>query len=203
VSKAEYSYPEDEFDVPSNPDVPRGVHRAPRSAWSRWWPFLLVLVLAPVVAFLLVNFAARNGDLPALPGTSDAPSSDAGAETPDDTATDGATTPTDTATETPPEAEAPAPTAVMDTPVVVLNAAKIGGLAATQAEKLTTAGFTAVTTGNFTDAAPDESVVYYASEDQAVTAQLVASTLGLTTVTLSPEDAGSGISVVLASDPDA
>lgn len=202
MSKAEYSYPEDEFDVPSNPDVPRGVHRAPRTAWSRWWPFLLVVVLAASSAYVAVNLAARNGDLPALPGASDSPASDTGAD-PTDTASDGATAPTDTTTESTPAEEPPAATPVMDTPVVVLNAAKIGGLAGVQAEKLTGAGFTAVTTGNFTGTAPDDSVVYYASEDQKVTADLVASTLGLTVVTLSPADAGTGITVVLASDPDA
>lgn len=203
MSKAEYSYPEDEFDVPSNPDVPRGVHRAPRSAWSRWWPFLLVVVLAASSAYVAVNLAARNGDLPSLPGASDSPSTDTGADAPTDTASDGATAPADGATESAPAEEPPAATPVMDTPVAVLNAAKIGGLAGAQAEKLTAAGFTAVTTGNFTGTAPDDSVVYYAAEDQKATADLVASTLGLTVVTLSPADAGTGITVVLASDPDA
>lgn len=197
MSKAEYSYPEDEFDVPSNPDVPRGVHRAPRSAWSRWWPFLVVLVLAPVLAFAVVNYMARDGNLPSLPGTSTSP--EAQEDTPSDTATEGET-PTDT--ETTPADEPVAPAPVMDTPVVVLNAASIGGLAAAQAEKLTTAGFTAVTTGN-TEATTDDSVVYYAAEDQKVTAELVAQTLGLGAPTLSPADAGTAISVVLVSDPDA
>ncbi len=200
MSKAEYSYPEDEFDVPSNPDVPRGVHRAPRSAWSRWWPFLVVLVAAPALAFVLVNLAARDGNLPALPGTSQAP--DAGDETPSDTPTDGETA-AEGDTETPPAEEPAAPAPALDTPVVVLNAANISGLAAAQAEQLTTAGFTAVTTGNFTDTKPDDSTVYYASEDQKATADLVAQTLGLTTVTLSAADAGTGISVVLVSNPDA
>jgi calcineurin-like phosphoesterase len=90
----------------------------------------------------------------------------------------------------------------MTTPVAVLNAASIGGLAKTQAEKLTAAGFTAVTTGNKTATTPD-SVVYYATEDLKPTADLVAQTLGLTTTTLSAADAGTGISVVLVSDPDA
>ncbi|NUU18920.1 LytR C-terminal domain-containing protein [Cellulomonas humilata] len=197
MSKAEYSYPEDEFDVPSNPDVPRGVHRAPRSAWSRWWPFLAVVVLAPVLAFAAVNYLARDGNLPSLPGTSTAP--EAQDETPADTPTEGET-PADT--ETTPVDEPAAPTPVLDTPIVVLNAASIGGLAATQAEKLTTAGFTAVTTGN-TEATTDDSVVFYATEDQVATAQLVADTLGLSAPTLSAADAGTGISVVLVTDPDA
>ncbi|WP_315098099.1 LytR C-terminal domain-containing protein [uncultured Cellulomonas sp.] len=200
MSKAEYSYPEDEFDVPSNPDVPRGVHRAPRSAWNRWWPFLVVLVLAPVLAFVLVNLAAREGNLPTLPGTSDSPVAEDEPTT--ETPADGETPPADEGAETPPADEPVAPTPVLTTPVAVLNAAGIGGIAAAQAEKLTTAGFTAVTTGNV-ESSLDDSVVYYASEDQKVTADLVASTLGLTVVTLSAPDAGTGIAVVLVSDPDA
>ncbi|MBO3084984.1 LytR C-terminal domain-containing protein [Cellulomonas fengjieae] len=192
MSKAEYSYPEDEFDVPSNPDVPRGVHRAPRSAWSRWWPFAVVLVVAPVLAFTLVNLAARDGNLPALPGTSN-PAVEPSPEAP----TEG-----ETAAETPPVEEPVAPQPVMDTPIVVLNAAGIGGLAAEQAEELTTAGFTAVTTGNI-EATTDDSVVYYASEDQKVTADLVAQTLGVATVTAGAPNGGTAITVVLVTDPDA
>jgi len=199
VSKAEYSYPEDEFDVPSNPDVPRGVHRAPRSAWSRWWKFLVVLALLPVLAFTLVNLAARDGNLPTLPGTSNSPDAQ---ETPADTATEGegeGEAPTEP--ETPAVEEPPAPAPVMDTPIVVLNAASIGGLAGEQAEQLTAAGFTSVTTGN--TEADGDSVVYFPSEELRATADLVAQTLGLTTVTLQPADDVVGVSVVLTSDPDA
>jgi hypothetical protein len=196
VSKAEYSYPEDEFDVPSNPDVPRGVHRAPRSAWSRWWKFLVVLALLPVLAFTLVNLAARDGNLPTLPGTSDSPA--AQDETTEDPATEGEA-PTDA--ETPPAEETVAPAPVMDTPVLVLNAAGIGGLAGEQAQKLTAAGFTAVQTGNIES--NEDSTVYYASDEQLVTAQLVAQTLGLTEVVPGAPGGGTAITVVLTSDPDA
>ncbi|KQT02215.1 LytR C-terminal domain-containing protein [Cellulomonas sp. Leaf395] len=196
MSKAEYSYPEDEFDVPSNPDVPRGVHRAPRSAWSRWWKFLVVLALLPVLAFALVNLAARDGNLPSLPGTSTAP--EAQDDTPTDAATEGEV-PTDT--ETAPVDEPVAPAPVLSTPVEVLNAASIGGLAAEQAAELTAAGFTAVTTGN-AEPTVDASTVSYTSEDLRPTADLVAQTLGLTEVVLQAGD-NAGISVLLVSDPDA
>lgn len=197
MSKAEYSYPEDEFDVPSNPDVPRGVHRAPRSAWSRWWKFLVVLALLPVLAFTLVNLAAQDGNLPSLPGTSSSP--EAEDEAPTDTETEGEA-PTDTET-TPVEEEPPAPAPVMETPIVVLNAASIGGLAAAQAERLTTAGFTSVDTGN-ADPTVDDSTVFYTSEDLKPTADLVAQTLGLTQVVQQAADEP-GIQVLLVSDPEA
>jgi len=196
VSKAEYSYPEDEFDVPSNPDVPRGVHRAPRSVWSRWWKFLVVLALLPVLAFTLVNLAARDGNLPSLPGTSNSP--EAGDETTTEPPTEGEA-PADT--ETTPAEEPAAPAPVLTTPVAVLNAAGIGGIAGEQAAKLTAAGFTAVTTGN-ADPTEDDSTVFYTSEDLRPTADLVAQTLGLTEVVLLAADEP-GITVQLVSDPDA
>jgi hypothetical protein len=195
VSKPDTHYPEDEFDVP-NPDAARGVHRAPRSAWSRWWPFVAVLVITPLVAYGLVTLAARQGDLPTTGSSqgADPAASDSASAPPDAAATEGAGS-------TPPVETAPAVN--MAAPVVVLNAAQISGLAKAQATKLTDAGFTAVTTGNFTGTKPADSVVFYASEELAPTAQLVASTLGITTATLSAADAGTGISVVLAKDPSA
>ena len=89
----------------------------------------------------------------------------------------------------------------MTTPVMVLNAASIGGLAGEQAQKLTTAGFTAVETGN-AEPTVDDSTVFYTSEDLRPTADLVAQTLGLTEVVL--DTSGTlGITVLLVSDPDA
>lgn len=195
MSKADTHYPEDEFDVP-NPDAARGVHRAPRSAWSRWWPFVAVLVLAPIVAYGLVTLAANQGDLPTSNAQSQPPAAtDSASPSPDAAPTGG------TGSTTP--AQPSTPSVNKAAPIVVLNAARISGLAGVQAKKLTDAGFTAVTSGNFTGTRPASSVVYYATEDLAPTAQLVASTLGIPTVTLSASDAGTGISVVLASDPSA
>ena len=52
---------------------------------------------------------------------------------------------------------------------------------------------------NFTGTKPPTSTVYYASEDDRATADLVASTLGLGSVQLDAATAGSGIVVVLVS----
>lgn len=205
MSKAdEYPYPEDEFDVPADPDAPRGVHRAPRSAWSRWWPFVAVLVLAPVLAYGAVTVWGMLNE----PGTSD-PGASTADEVPGDTTDDGATD--DGTGEQPAEGEgtptepdaAPAPQPVLSTPVVVLNAAGIAGLAGQQQEKLTGAGFTAVTTGNSEGEGLTGSTVFYASEDLKATADLVGQTLGIAAVTLSADDAPGGISVVLLTDPEA
>lgn len=201
MSKADYPYPDDEFDATTDADAPRGVHRAPRSAWSRWWPFLGVLVLAPVLAYAAVTVWGALNDSSGGPGT---------ATVDDGTGDEGTTDGTEeepgdgTTEEAPPQTEEPpAPEPVLSTPVQVLNAAGVAGLAGQQQAKLQEAGFTAVTTGNSDGGGATDSTVFYATEDQRATADLVASTLGITTVTLSPEDAGDGIAVVLLSDPAA
>ena len=202
MAQRDYPYADDEFDAPADPDAPRGVHRAPRSAWSRWWPFLAVLILAPALAFAAVTYLSnsRGGDGASEgPGTQQGP----GASTPDPSATategagegEGEPSPDDTEKETPqPE---------LGTPVVVLNAAGINGLAARMSEKLQGVGFTSVEAETFTGTRPAESVVYYDREDLKPTAQLVADTLGIGSVEVSEANASGGITVVLTSDPGA
>ncbi|MGY4643814.1 LytR C-terminal domain-containing protein [Cellulomonas sp. URHB0016] len=207
MSKADYPYPDDEFDraADADPDIPRGVHRAPRSAWSRWWPFVVVVVLAPLLAFGAVTVWGLVNDS-SMTGTDDS-----GATVPDDAATsdpgDGAQAPAEgaeTGTPEPPaQTEPPTPTPVLTTPVTVLNGASIKNLAGTQADKLTAVGFTAVDTGNTTGARPGENTVFYKSEDLKDTATMVGQTLGITTVTMSAAQAGDGITVVLVSNPSA
>jgi len=205
VSKADYPYPEDEFDAPPDPTAPRGVHRAPRSAWSRWWPFLAVLVLAPALAYGIVAFATRGGDLPLSSGggsdADDTPTATAPA-TPGGEATDGEEPDgeaTEPASEEPTQEETVAPEPDLTTSVTVYNAAGIQGLAAKGAERLGAAGFSQVTPTNFTGTKPAESTVYYATDEDQPAAELVASTLGVPVIQLDPAQAPTGIVVVLVS----
>ena len=207
MSKAAYRYPPDEFDAPPDPDAPRGVHRAPRSAWSRWWPFLAVIVIVPLVAWGAVTLLAQRGQLPDLPGlgepTSSEQASGPASETPGDTPTS-----TGPSTASAPASQAPATTSAapatdLTVPVTVLNGAKINGLAKKIGNELTAAGFTAVTPGNATSSSPASSTVFYGSDDLKATAELVASTIKVAAVVQSPSDAPSGITVVLRSDPNA
>ena len=203
MSKAAYPYPPDEFDAPPDPDAPRGVHRAPRSAWSRWWPFLAVIVIVPLVAWGAVTLLAQNGQLPDLPGAgSTARTDDESTAPPSETAS---TAPTDTTTSEPPAQETTpaAPQPDLAVPVSVLNGAKINGLAKKVSDQLSAAGFTAVTADNTTATSPAASTVFYGSDDLAATAQLVASTIKVDAVVQSPADAPAGITVVLRSDPSA
>lgn len=202
MSKADYPYPDDEFDAPADPTAPRGVHRAPRSAWSRWWPFVAVLVIAPLLAYAIVTFVSRDQstDDDTASGATSAPTATATPGASEDAsgeATEPADDASDEETEPADEETTPAPEADLSTPVTVYNAAGIQGLASTGAGELTEAGFTSVVADNFGGTAPASSTVFYETEDQAATAELVASTLGLTTVTLDAAQAGSGIAVVL------
>jgi hypothetical protein len=200
VSKAAYRYPPDEFDAPPDPDAPRGVHRAPRSAWSRWWPFLAVIVVVPLVAWGAVTVLAQGGHLPDL-GASGSQTQDAGTGP-----TDAATPPPTSAAPTTPAAAPTTPAAkqaVLTTPVSVLNGSKINGLAGQVGSKLTGAGFTAVTTGNSTATTPAASTVFYGSDALKATAELVGQTIHVSNVVMSPTDAPNGIVVVLRSNPSA
>ena len=199
MSKASYPYPDDEFDAPPDPDGTRGVHRAPRSAWRRWWPFLVVLVVVPALAYGAVTLATRNGMVPGFdPGAgstagasgdeSETPADDGSGDTPSGDASTPAASATATST----------PSAVaLGTPITVTNGAGIAGIAATAQTKLTAAGFTAVSAATGSKGTLTASTVFYATEALKPTADKVASTLGLTAVTQSATKSGGAITVML------
>ena len=197
MSKADYPYADDEFDAPSGPDVPRGVHRAPRSAWSRWWPFLVVILVVPAIAYGLVTFASRDNSpsTPESSATSKAPASSSPSKSPSGDASKEPTASDE------PTSDEPTAEVALATPVTVFNAAGISGLAAGTVTDLKGAGFTNVTAANFVGTKPDVSTVYYASDDLKPTADLVAETIGIDTVTLSESDADDGVSAVLITAP--
>jgi nucleoid-associated protein YgaU len=206
VSKGSYRYPEDEFDAASAQDAPIGVHRAPRSWWSRWWAFVTVpvVVAAATVGFVLWASSQEGGiQLPGTGSSTEAEETPGTTEEPAETgSTDAAADPAETE-DTTDAAEPPAaPEPVLSTPVSVLNAARVSGLAAGVAEDLETAGFTEVTAGNASADGRTVSTVYHASADLQVTAQKVADTLGISTVTESAANAEGSIAVLLLSDFD-
>jgi len=198
VTKPNYPYPEDEFDQAALHAGPRGVHRQPRAGLRRWWPFLAVLVLAPALAFAFVTFLSHSGTSSKIPGfsslTEDSTASGAPSETSSPTASATASA-TPTTTPTPTEA-GPA----LGTKVQVLNGAGISGVAAKAAAKLTAAGFTSVTAGNYGGAAVSASTIFYATPAEAVTAKAVGTALGIAQVKESATQASGAIVVVLKSD---
>jgi len=203
VTKASDRYPEDEFDAEPAPDAPIGVHRAPRSWWSRWWPFVAVIVLVPAVTVGLVVWASSwDGRLPGF-GDSSEPAAGAPSEPETSAPAEGAEEPATEApveTEAPPVVEEPAPTADLGADVRVLNASNRSGLAAGAQGDLEDAGFTAVTTGNGNAGGLQQSTVFYASADLAPTAQQVADELGIANVVEDSGTAPEGVVVLLLAD---
>ena len=166
VSKG-YPYDEDEFDAPVDPDGPHGVHRAPRSAWSRWWPFLVVIVVVPALTFAAVYWAMRTPD--SSEGSSSQTTAVEESPSPEETPDEDVDEPEPTDE---PEPAAP----VLTTQVMVINAGSgQTGLAAEVSDALKSAGFTTQNTpSNGTKGGRTTDTVYYQSEDLLATAEAVA-----------------------------
>ncbi|WP_158609662.1 LytR C-terminal domain-containing protein [Cellulomonas triticagri] len=202
MTKASDPYPEDEFDAPPAPDAPVGVHRAPRSWWSRWWPFVAVIVLVPSLTVGFVVWASSwDGDLPGFSSSADddAAAPEESTPAPEDTgAAPEESAPVEE--EAPPVEEEPPAVADLSTPVRVLNAANVSGLAGSAAGDLEDAGFTSVVADNGNAGGLTTTTVFYGSPELAVTAQQVATTLGITSVVESADTAPEGIVVLLVAD---
>jgi len=196
VTKPNYPYPEDEFDQAALHAGPRGVHRQPRAGLRRWWPFLAVLVLAPALAFAFVTFLSHSGTSSKIPGFSSLTEDSTASAAPSQTSSPTASA-TASATTTPtPTAAGPA----LGTKIQVLNGAGVRGVAGKASAKLTAAGFTSVTSGNYGGAALSVSTVFYATPADAVTAKAVGTALGIAQVKESATQASGAIVVVLKSD---
>lgn len=194
-----YPYPPDEFDAAARAGGPRGVHRAPRSRWSRWWPFVVVLVVFPALAWAGVTVLSDWDGLSSLGGDDAAQEEEPVDETPVDD-TEATETPTETPTETEAPPPPPPPALNQARAVDVYNATNRSGLAGNASDRLEAAGFTDVSALNWDGDDPAASIVYYATADDITTAQLVAQTLGIAQVVESATEAPEGIVVVLATD---
>lgn len=201
---SDYPYPPDEFDQPVGDGQSVGIHRAPRSTWSKVWPFLAVIVAFAVLAWGIVWwFASQSPDS----GTTPSPTvtQEQTDEATDETEYEATEEPTDEETDeaTDEETEEPTdePTVELDRGVAirVLNATNTSGLAASGVERLTQAGWTAATAANYTGGAIDSTVVWYQSEDYAAEAEQIAADLGVTQTELVPSLVGP-VSVILSGD---
>lgn len=188
----EYDYPEDEFDRLARERTVLGAHREVKSKRPWWIAIVAIIVIVPLLAWIFVRAGAV------------------------DSVTDKVVTPSVTPTETPSETPTPEPSDqkstdadddkdTVDTTVEVrvLNGSGISGLAASKEEILNGEGFANTIADNYGGGStPSQSTVYYAKEDDAATAEKVASTLGISEIVLAPESVsgGEGIVVVLRSD---
>ncbi len=199
MKQGSYQYPPDEFDAAARAGGPRGVHRAPRSRWSRWWPFLVVLVVFPALAYAGVTILSDWDGLSG--GDSAEEPEDAAAEEPEDAAEEEPADPETPADEPTTEEPAPPPPPLDQArPVDVYNSTGRSGLAGNAADRLEAAGFSDVSALNWESEDPAASIVYYGVATDITTAQTVGSTLGIAQVVESAELAPEGIVVVLAGD---
>jgi len=195
------SYPQDEFDAAASERGPVGVHRRPKSImWAILTP-VLIFIGAGALAYGIVVYMWASGGGSGLPPIGDVASPTI-TQTVDISPSDAPSTLTAAPTETPSPTPAPSATAEpvnFGANVVVLNAAKIGGLAARNADKLTAGGFTSVVAGNLSTGLPGANTVRYSDPQFETTAQKVAELLGISAVELGVTPEGD-VSVILVAD---
>ncbi|MDN5963907.1 MAG: LytR C-terminal domain-containing protein, partial [Actinomyces sp.] len=148
-------YPKDEFDR-AGEDMPVGMHRPQPSKWKSVLPFLLVLVLVPLLgwgASLLLTSRGvvtpeSGSSSPSQSGPVQSGDQDGGTTGEEDQS--GASTPPPAATPTPTPTPSESPAAEVDHNVVisVLNGTGTQGLAGEKAALLNQAGFAGTSAAN-------------------------------------------------------
>lgn len=206
MSKTEYPFPEDEFDEAGRRRAPEGVHRTPTPRWRTLLPFVLVLLIAPMLAYAGVSYLAGLGSETVGPGVSASPGGEVVGQAPagqgrtaDPGATPEASAEPERAPEPTPSATPEAPAVARDVPILTLNGTTAPGLAATAAERLQSDGFTSLSVGNARSRVPTQSTVYYHDATLAESAQRVAAVLGIGPVVENASATGH-IAVVLRGD---
>ncbi|HLS04502.1 MAG TPA: LytR C-terminal domain-containing protein [Actinomycetales bacterium] len=220
-ARKDYPYPQDEFDVAGAAGGPEGVHRAERSTARKLAPWIVVLLVVPLISFGIVYYLSQNDtelgdnlfgdDEPPAPtqptdgedadgseadgGDEEGTDEDGGAE--DGADQDASGDEDGAADEGEEEPEPEAPPVNREVAVRVLNATGISGLAGIGAERVQADGFASVVADNYTGGGTrPQSVVKYSQEDLKPTAEQVAQVLGIGDVVEDPE-AGDGIIVEL------
>jgi len=171
-----YQFPRDEFDNYDARPTPVGVHRAPRSGWSRVWPFLLVAALFASVAIVGMWSLTRHQDV-----TDEPTASPTVVVSPEDNGAEP-TEPTEPGNgEGEGNGEDVIDEANVDkaATIRVLNDTGPAGEAGRGRDRLTAAGFTNAVADNFPgDSGLTESSVWY-MEGHHDTALAVADALGI------------------------
>ena len=221
MSREDYPYEEDEFDVLGADRTPQGVHRAPVPRWRQLLPFAVVIVLAPLLAWVGVSALSGNfgGDSEETPPAATATEEqDADGEGSDDEEagdeTDGEATETDDGADengTDEETDGPDETETDDADeedlnldravrVLVLNGTSTPGLAGSAAEVLSTEGWENTSTADYGQAQPTVTTLYYHDALVAEEAEAVADDLGIEATVESASAASQGVVIVLRDD---
>jgi hypothetical protein len=201
MARSSYPFPEDEFDAAGADRTPEGVHRMPRARWRALLPFLLVLLLAPTLAYLGVTYLeSRSAAETAAPTASVPPSGEVVGQASGAEGVAAAGEHDEAAQATPTASATPQPPAVArDVRVVALNGTGSSGLANHARWRLLADGFTAVEVGQARSRAPSASTVYYNNPALAASAQQAAAVLKIGQV-VENASAARSIAIVLRGD---
>lgn len=178
---ANYQFPPDEFDAYESRPTPVGVHRAPRSRWSRLWPFLLVAALFASAAIVGIWSLTREQE---VAGPQEAPpvivepidnGNGEAVYDPDDPEYQGEDGEVDGE-----EHEYVEANVIHDVAIRVLNDTGPTGEAGRGRDRLTEHGFTSVVADNFPgDSGLTASTVWYSDPEYHDSALAVAEALGI------------------------
>lgn len=202
---SQYSYSPDEFDTDEDSVAPVGVHRAQLPAWRSWLPLLLVIVIAPMLAWGAVTLLSDSVDSKTSAKATSA------AQEPEETQAPGPAPTTKVGQVAPGtgSAEPSSGSSKGSGPtdftlgVTVHNGTTVSGLAGRTGDRLRNAGYTSVTVsqGIYSATDPQTTTVFYGSDTNLPSAQAVAETLGIQNVVKSTDATGSNpLVVVLRSD---
>lgn len=199
-----HQYPEDEFDQ-AGKDSPVGVHRQKPSQWKMVLPFILVLIIVPVLAWLGVSLVAGNSNNSDTADTAE--TTVTAATEPSEGATEPATEPeeqTEEETEpteeetTEPEEDSAAPST--ESVIEVLNGTNVNGLAAGAVGTLQGEGYQYVSAANASGWITEATTIYYAPGTQEG-AQYLGDLLGISNLVENADVlGGSDFIVVLKGD---
>lgn len=190
------TYPKDDFDeVPQ--DSPVGVHRRTRSRWAPVLPFLIILIVVPLLAWGVATLIQRNvpkEELLEVVGQSEVTQSD-GVTIDEEVVEEVVVPPSEVPTAAPddpneaahdnssgPDSPETGGNVNHATPVAVLNGTGVAGYAGEIAAQVMNAGFTDVRADNANSWPTDQNTVFYANADQQATAQSLAASLGIANV---------------------
>lgn len=208
-------YPEDEFDE-AGKQYPVGAYRQAPSKWKAVLPFLLVLLVAPILAWAAVSLltgGTSNQATPSAPAPSAKQNQDQANEKTaeqkaaeekakaEKEAAEKAKAEQEAAEKAKAEKEAAEKAAAevkKDASVVVLNGTNVNGLASGAVAKLQAAGFSNLRPDNAQGWQTEVSTVYFQPGNES-TAKAVGSALGISNVVESADSVGA-VTVVLKND---
>lgn len=168
VADTQYPYPPDRFDDEADAATFHGAHRAEEPFWRQNLIYLVIIAAAFVtllVLLFLIGGMGRDGDDRASDPTSPAASETTEEAPAEEESSEGQ------------EEEAPAPEPDRSTPVLVVNAGGINGMAGAWRDSLEGSGWTDISVST-ADNVQQEPVVFYRDEADADTAQALAQEVG-------------------------